>query len=182
MRRIRDPVSLCRTHILRLRTASPASGQTFGIRQEDTAGSCLLPTGYSNLKATSPMQSILGNTRKTDITFHAGGRIDISARVVKTLSLQKGDVIDVMDAGGEFYLYVKIHAPTVGRHEATCFPTHSRSCHFRAWSQKLCRALIKVGGASLCKVELSCGAPVDLTVGTALPIIYRHILNDDTRD
>ncbi len=128
------------------------------------------------------MQSILGNTRKTDITFHANGRIDISARVAGILSLQKGDVIDVMDGGEEFYIYVKLHAPTVGRHEAACFPTHSRSRHFRAWSQRLCRALIKAGGSSLDKVELSCGTPVNLTVGTAIPIIYRHILNDDTRD
>ena len=128
------------------------------------------------------MQSILGNTRKADITFHSNGRIDISARVTGILSLQKGDVIDVMDGGGELYLYVKLHAPTVGRHEAACFPTHSRSRHFRAWSQKLCRALIKAGGTSLDKVELSCGTPVSITVGTAIPIIYRHILNDDTRD
>ena len=139
------------------------------------------------------MQSILGNTRKTDITFHTNGRIDISARVAGILSLQKGDVIDVMDGGEEFYIYVmdggeefyiyvKLHAPTVGRHEAACFPTHSGSRHFRAWSQKLCRALLRAGGSSLDKVELSCGTPVVLTVGTALPIIYRHILNDDTRD
>ena len=66
------------------------------------------------------MQSILGNTRKTDITFHTNGRIDISARVAGILSLQKGDVIDVMDGGEEFYIYVKLHAPTVGRHEAAC--------------------------------------------------------------
>lgn len=123
------------------------------------------------------MQSILGNTRKTDITFHANGRVDISSHVAKALSLQRGDVIDVLDGGGELYLYVKHHAPTVGRHEAACFPTHSGSRHFRAWSQKLCRALIRAGGSSLDKVELSCGAPISLTIGTALPIIYRHILN-----
>lgn len=123
------------------------------------------------------MQSILGNTRKTDITFHANGRVDISSHVAKALSLQRGDVIDVLDGGGELYLYVKHHAPTVRRHEAACFPTHSGSRHFRAWSQKLCRALIRAGGSSLDKVELSCGAPISLTIGTALPIIYRHILN-----
>ena len=78
------------------------------------------------------MQSILGNTRKTDITFRADGRIDIAARVASLLSLHKGDVIDVLDGGGELYLYVKLHAPTVGRHEAACFPTHARSRHFRA--------------------------------------------------
>lgn len=129
------------------------------------------------------MQSILGNTRKTDITFHANGRIDISAHVAKALSLQRGDVIDVLDGEGELYLYVKLHAPTVGRHEATCFPTHSRSRHFRAWSQKLCRYIIRAGGSRLDKVELGIGLPVSFpATGIALPIIYKNILNNDTRD
>lgn len=128
------------------------------------------------------MQSILGNTRKTDITFHADGRIDISARVSKVLSLQRGDVIDVLVGNGEVYLYVKHHAPTVGRHEAACFPTHSGSRHFRAWSGRLCRYMIKASGLNIDRVELSVGEKVTLDVGVALPIIYKYVLNDDTRN
>lgn len=129
------------------------------------------------------MQSILGNTRKTDITFRSDGRIDISAHVSKVLALQRGDVIDLLDGDGELYMYVKFHAPTVGRHEATCFPTHPNSRHFRAWSQKLCRYVIRASGSHLGKVELGVGSPTSLpAIGMALPIIYRHILNDDTRD
>lgn len=124
------------------------------------------------------MQSILGNTRKTDITFHVNGRIDISAHVSKVLSIRKGDVIDMLRDDDEIYLYVKYHAPLVGRHEAACFPTCTRSLHFRAWSQKLCRFIIRAGGSSLDKVKLGVGSPVELlNVGIALPIIYRHILN-----
>ena len=52
------------------------------------------------------MQSILGNTRKADITFYASGRIDISARVAKHLQLSRGDVLDIMIDQDEFYLYV----------------------------------------------------------------------------
>lgn len=127
------------------------------------------------------MQSILGNTRKTDITFHANGRIDISCHVAKALFLQRGDVIDVLRDEEEIYLYVKYHAPTVGRHEAACFPTHTRSRHFRAWSQKLCRFIIRAGGSSLDKVRLGVGSPVELSnIGIALPIIYKNIFNDDT--
>lgn len=63
------------------------------------------------------MQSILGNTRKADITFHDNGRINISARVSKLLELSHGDVIDIMDGQGEIYLYVKHRVPVVGRHE-----------------------------------------------------------------
>ena len=124
------------------------------------------------------MQSILGNTRKTDLTFHANGRIDISAHVSKALSIRQGDVIDMLQGEEEIYLYVKYHAPLVGRHEAACFSTHTRSRHFRAWSQKLCRFIIRAGGSSLNKVRLGVGSPVELpNIGIALPIIYRHILN-----
>lgn len=124
------------------------------------------------------MQSILGSTRKTDITFHANGRIDVSSRVSRLLCLNKGDVIDIMDGGMELYLYVKVHAPTIGRHEAACFPTHDGSRHFRAWSKRLCRAVIRASGASFDKVELSVGEAVRLVnIGTALPVIYKHILN-----
>lgn len=124
------------------------------------------------------MKSILGNTRKSDITFYDNGRIDISARVSKMLSLQKGNVIDVLEDDGELYLYVRFHEHVVGRHEAACFSTHSGSRHFRAWSQKLSRYVIRAGGSSLNKVALGVGSPVQLpNVGIALPIIYRHILN-----
>ena len=128
------------------------------------------------------MQSILGNTRKTDITFHADGCIDISARVSKALSLQRGDVIDVLVGNGEVYLYVKHRAPTVGRHEAACFSTHSGSRHFRAWSCRLCRYMIKASGLNIDRVELSVGEQVTLDVGVALPVIYKYVLNDDTRN
>lgn len=129
------------------------------------------------------MQSILGNTRKTDLTFHSNGRIDLSAHVVKSLDLKKGDVIDVMvsDDGSEYCLYAKFRAPVVGRHEASCFPSHAGSRHFRAWSLRLCKALMAVAGSDACKVELGVGAVVELRNGeTALPIIYKNIFNNAT--
>ena len=124
------------------------------------------------------MQSILGNTRKPDITFHACGRIDISARVSGILNLSKGDVIDVMGYDREYYLYVKFHAPVVGRHEASCFPTNRKGKSFRAWSKRLCRAILELINAASEPVELSVGESVTLPgAGTALPIIYKNILN-----
>ena len=122
------------------------------------------------------MESILGNTRKTDITFRTNGRIDVSSRVAKMLSLHKGDVIDVLKVDNELYLYVKFHSP-VGRHEAACFPTHIRSNHFRAWSKRLSQAIIRASGSNLDKVEFGVGTTVELYgIGTALPIIYKNII------
>lgn len=126
------------------------------------------------------MQSILGNSRKADVTFHASGRICISARVSKLLSLAHGDVIDIMveQSRGidETYLYVKFRAPIIGRHEGVVFRSNKNGNHCIASSIKLCRYILSrcEGGE---KVRLCCGTPVTLThYGTALPIIVKNIL------
>ncbi|HIT83302.1 MAG TPA: hypothetical protein IAA99_03780 [Candidatus Avibacteroides faecavium] len=122
------------------------------------------------------MQSILGNTRKTDMTFHPDGRIDISARVSRELSLQRGDVIDVLDCGNELYLYVKFRAPVSGRHEAACFPSKTGGKHFRTWSKRLCLAMMRKCGAPDGVLRLPLGT-MDCINGTdVLPIIYKAII------
>lgn len=122
------------------------------------------------------MQSLLGNTRKADIIFYSSGRIDITARVVKALDLQPGDVIDVMCGKGEFYLYRKYPAPTVGRHEGTAFPTNRKGNHFRVQSKALCAAILQECGVSD-KAKLCVGASVSITdQKNALPIITKNVL------
>ena len=123
------------------------------------------------------MRSILGNTRKADIAFYASGRIDITSHVARHLHLQRGDVLDVLsDNGEEFYLYVKHRAPTNGRHEATVYPSNKRGNNFRAWSHKLCAAMLQTcranGNARLCV-----GTPIsDSQNRTLLPIITKYLL------
>lgn len=123
------------------------------------------------------MQSILGDTRKADIIFHSSGCIDISARVAKDLDLSRRDVIDIMDCGSEFYLYVKLRAP-LGRHEAMVFPSNKKGRHFRVWSHRLCRAILRECGVSDSRVKLCAGKLVELDASgkTALPIITKYIL------
>lgn len=121
------------------------------------------------------MNCTLENTRRPDITFHAGGRIDITARVAKALSLHPGDVIDIAHDDGEYYLYVK-HRNAVGRHEAQCAPTYKgRTCNnLRAHSRRLCQAVLKVNGNYL-TARLPVGEPVQHQgLGTALPIIIKR--------
>lgn len=129
------------------------------------------------------MQSILGNTRKKDITFRRDGQINISARVASALGLENGDVIDVLRDRMEYYLYVKIKAPTVGKHEASCFRSKKNCNFFRAWSKKLCSAMIEASGVSdpnLKKIDLIVGEPTSLEhIGSVVPIIYKHVLNHD---
>ena len=136
--------------------------------------------GRFTIKLKNPMQSILGNSRKADVTFHASGRICISARVSKLLSLAHGDVIDIIVEQGrganETYLYVKFRAPIIGRHEGMIFRSNKNGNHCIASSIKLCRYILQQcrGGD---KVRLCCGSPVELGIyGTALPIIVKNIL------
>lgn len=122
------------------------------------------------------MASLLKNTRRPDITFHPRGNIDITARVTKMLALQPGDIVDINQEGGEFYLYVKHRAGSVpGRHEATLYPTSKRVkyCHnMRCHSMRLCRAMLDACSTTGI-LRLPVGDPVDLRGTTALPIITR---------
>lgn len=122
------------------------------------------------------MQSVLGSTRKMDIVFYRSGRMDITARVARILSLARGDVIDMLVSDREVYMYVRYRAPLIGRHEATVYPTNKKGKHFRAYSKRLCRFMLcKCGGEQ--SVSLYVGKPVcDNCRGTLLPIILRHSL------
>ena len=132
--------------------------------------------GRFTIKLKNPMQSILGNSRKADVTFHASGRICISARVSKLLSLAHGDVVDIMEGTGETYLYVKHRAPVVGKHEGMVFRSNKNGSHCIASSIKLSRYILQRCSVSD-KVRLCCGSPVTLAhYGTALPIIVKYIL------
>lgn len=127
------------------------------------------------------MTSILGNTRRADITFHPRGNIDITARVSKLLDLHCGDIIDIYIEGGEYYLYLKHRANTVaGRHEATLYPTSRRvkKCHnLRCHSRRLCVAMQEACRSSEI-LRLPVGEPVNLRGTTAVPIITRWALNN----
>lgn len=89
------------------------------------------------------MTSLLGNTRKPDVSFYRNGRIDISARVVKALGIERGDVIDVVTDGDEYLLYVVHKGKDVsGAHEAQCYPSNIRRTHnFRCHSKRLSKAV-----------------------------------------
>ncbi len=123
------------------------------------------------------MQSILGNTRKHDLAFHATGRIDIAAHVAKLLSLHHGDTIDIMVDGVEWYLYVRHRHPNVGRHEGLVFRSNKKGDNFRAYSKTLCAAVLSECKAEH-RVKLYVGAPTGLgDYGTALPIIIKNIIS-----
>lgn len=123
------------------------------------------------------VKSILENTRCADISFFSSGKIDITSRVVKALSMQSGDVIDIMCAGKEFYLYVSQHSSEIlGRHTARCYPTKHGSNHFRGYSRKLCEAILKECGAQN-RANLAAGSMMEINGYTAIALITRNNMN-----
>ncbi len=124
------------------------------------------------------MMYLLGTTRRADITLYANGRIDLTARVVKMLSLRDGDIIDVACDGREYLLFKKMDAVMAfGNHEARVRPSKRgvKSSHnMRAYSKRLCMAMLRLAGKEdrLC---VPVGKPVHLPNGkVALPIIYQY--------
>lgn len=124
-------------------------------------------------------QSILCNTRRADISFSPNGKIDISSRIVKALGMEKGDIIDIMVGGGEYYLYVSIRSFDVfGRHEAQCYPTQNGSRHFRTYCRRLCMAILQAVEVSG-KASFAAGEVVEINGRKAIPIITRKNLRHD---
>lgn len=128
------------------------------------------------------MESIIGCTRRPDITFYADGRIDITARIARQLSLNEGDCIDVGRACGEYFLYVRRRFdPSVSfGFEATVRTTKKRSRNFRAYSVRMCRAVLNIYDEQL-KVSPQLGMPIhDNEHGVIIPLIHINLANKIT--
>lgn len=122
------------------------------------------------------MDSIIGNSRRPDLTFYRSGRIDITSHVARAIGLQDGDVIDIGRQGKEFYLYVRIKKEkAIGKHLGQCHSSKPNSHNFRTYSKAICHSLLgDTYGERLC---LSVGHPEDIEgIGIAIPIITRQIL------
>ncbi len=119
------------------------------------------------------MIKLLQRTRRPDITFSRNGRISITARVVRILSIQPGDSINIAFHDGECYLMATHHGNAAGRHIAQCYPTKKGSRNYCASSVTLARLML-----AGCKVQ---GERASFMVGKEetrngevyLPIIYK---------
>lgn len=119
------------------------------------------------------MIKLLLRTRRPDITFCRNGRISLTARVVRLLSLCPGDSINIAFHVGECYLMASRNSGAIGRHIARCYPTKKGSRNFCANSVTLARLML-----DNCKVR---GRRASFMVGKEevvegevyLPIIYK---------
>ena len=119
------------------------------------------------------MKSILPNSRRHDISFHASGKIDISAHIARKLSLSTGDVIDIASENGEWYIYVKLRSGNyAGRHDGRVWATARGKGTFRTWSKALTNAVLTAAGADA-RLRCPCGTEVERNNIKYITIVYR---------
>lgn len=122
------------------------------------------------------MTNILSQTRRPDITFARSGRIQISARVARLLSLSIGDAINIATDNGEYLLYVQNRASQmIGSHIATCYPSKKGSHHYRANSVALCNAILDIDRIPI-QASYYVGSPYCINGTKYLPIITKRAL------
>ena len=127
------------------------------------------------------MHSILQMTRRPDVTLYSSGRIDITSRVAKVIDLHEGDVIDIAEDEGEYWIYIRQHADSVvGFHEATVKSSKAGSRNFRCYSARLCQYMLSVHGISGKGVTLR--VPTGRTIqhskyGTMMALVTRLNIN-----
>ena len=122
------------------------------------------------------MIKLLERTRRPDITFSRNGLISITARVVRLLSLQPGDSINVAFHLGECYLLAVRHQNAIGRHVAQCHPTKKGSKNYCASSVILARLMLDNCGIKEQRASFMIGQAEKLDGETVLPIIFKHPL------
>ncbi len=121
------------------------------------------------------MKSLLGkSSRRPDISFRADGRIDITSRIAKDLSLAPGDIIDIAEpVKGEYCLFVRHRAGVIGRHIGRCYPVirDNTSGSYRAWSKKMYYVISDLCDSKDPYLSFPCGKPFIHESVKFIPII-----------
>ena len=117
------------------------------------------------------MIKLLEHTRRPDITFCRNGRILITARVARLLSLRPGDSLNVAYINREYLIYAVHRENNIGRHVAQCYPTKKHSRNYCANSVELCRSILSIANVTTDRVSLMAGEPVNLNDTVYIPII-----------
>ena len=120
------------------------------------------------------MAKLLTHTRRPDITFYRKGRILITSRAARLLSLDQGDVINISVEDGEYLLFSQKNV--FGRHEARCYHDKKGSNTYSANSARLCRAMLDICKVSDDKASFAVGAPLLRGSVIHLPIITSNLI------
>lgn len=106
------------------------------------------------------MENLVSATRKHDITFHRSGRIDISARLAKLLSLAPGDSVMIAKDCGEYYIYVSHRASQSDMpYRGKVYHANSNGDACRLQFKPLALEVIKQCGCTANVLRLPTGSP-----------------------
>lgn len=119
------------------------------------------------------MIKLLQRTRRPDITFCRNGRISLTARVVRLLSLRPGDGINIVFHLDECYLTASRNAGAIGRHIASCHPTKKGSLNYCANSVLLARLMLERCNVRERRASFIVGKEEVIDGEVYLPIIYK---------
>ncbi len=113
--------------------------------------------------------------RHHDVSFHANGRIDLSAHVTGVLDLHPGDVINIAESDSlpiEYYLYVwRRAADLIGRHSGTCRPAKGKGRYLRAFCKRLTDHMLRLC-PGYTRLNFRVGSPTFIDhLGITLPLI-----------
>lgn len=122
------------------------------------------------------IKRLLESSRRPDIVFNRNGKIRITARVARSLSLHPGDTINIAVINGEYLLHGIRVNQNRGRHEAQCYRTKKGSENYCANSVRLSRTFLDLVGATSNKVSYMVGEIFEYNGVTYAPIITLHPL------
>lgn len=144
-----------------------------GVKAQRANQNLKPPTNHCTL-ILKLMKSLIPSSRKHDLVFHSDGRIDISAKIARVLSLNPGDIIGISEEQGEWFLHVRLRAGCYsGRHDGKVFPTARGRGTWRTQSVKMTSAILKAS-SSAGPLRLPCGQPIIRDNNKYITIIH-HI-------
>lgn len=117
------------------------------------------------------MNHLIGQKRKHDVVWHRSGKIELSAYVVKTLGIARGDSIGVMQDRGEYYLYVSSKGEQGVRCKATCYPSRIGSRAMKTHCKELTDEMYRIIGADADKLRMAVGEVVERDEQTLLTLL-----------
>ena len=119
------------------------------------------------------MNHLIGQKRKHDVVWHRSGKIELSAYVVKTLGIARGDSIGVMGDNEEYYLYVSSKGDRGIRCKAACYPSNRGGWNMKAHCKELTDAIFRiVGDADSDKVRMAVGESVERDGVKCVTLLY----------
>lgn len=116
------------------------------------------------------MKNLISENVHPDITFRPSGLITLSSRIVRTLDIREGDVINIAQDKGESLLYVQHRSP-LGKFSGRCLRHKKKSHYMRIYFKKLTDIIISLCGQA--EAHYRVGEAIKMGGTTYLPIITK---------